>query len=154
MDKETVYPEKAVITNVIEHDRNLLEVLVDDKDAMYVFGRGCVDYERFDRMTDDDNFFISRMKKNAVIREVESFSISENSTILSGKMVFIDTVQYRTENDFRLLEVEDTKGNVLRLINNLFDLQPDEISDIYLVRWEIELIFKWFKQHVARVLVF
>lgn len=56
MDKETVYPEKAVITNAIEHNRNQLEVLVDDKDAMYVFDRAYVDYERFDRMTDDAYF--------------------------------------------------------------------------------------------------
>ena len=73
MDKETVYPEKAVITTAKEHDRNQLEILVDDKDAMYVFDRGYVDYERFDRMTDDGYFFVSRLKKNAVIREVETF---------------------------------------------------------------------------------
>ncbi|WP_145976092.1 transposase, partial [Aeribacillus pallidus] len=40
MDKDTVYPEKAVITTAKEHDRNQLEVLVDDKEAMYVFDRG------------------------------------------------------------------------------------------------------------------
>ena len=63
MDKDTVYPEKAVITTAKEHDRNQLEVLVDDKEAMYVFDRGYVDYERFDRMTDDGYFFVSRLKK-------------------------------------------------------------------------------------------
>ena len=77
MDKDTVYPEKAIITVAKEHDRNQLEVLVDDKEAMYVFDRGYVDYERFDRMTDDGYFFVSRLKKNAVIREVESFSLPE-----------------------------------------------------------------------------
>jgi len=54
MDKETVYPEKAVITTAKEHDRNQLEILVDDKEAMYVFDRGYVDYKRFDRMTEMD----------------------------------------------------------------------------------------------------
>jgi IS4 transposase len=148
MDKDTVYPEKAVITTAKEHDRNQLEVLVDDQEAMYVFDRGYVDYERFDRMTDDGYFFVSRLKKNAVIREVETFSLPDNSTVLSDKMVYIGTTQNRAENVFRLLEVIDTKGNILRLITNRFDLSAEEISEIYRSRWAIELFFKWLKQHV------
>jgi len=148
MDKDTVYPEKAVITTAKEHDRNQLEVLVDDKEAMYVFDRGYVDYERFDRMTDDGYFFVSRLKKNAIIREVYSFSLPEDCPVLSDKMVYIGTTQNRTENVFRLLEVMDTKGNLLRLITNRFDLKPEEISEIYRSRWAIELFFKWLKQHV------
>ena len=148
MDKDTVYPEKAVITTAKEHDRNQLEVLVDDKEAVYVFDRGYVDYERFDRMTDEGYFFVSRIKKNAVIREVDSFSVPKDSTVSSDKMVYIGSTQNRTENVFRLLEVEDTKGNILRLITNRFDLEPDEISEIYRSRWAIELFFKWLKQHV------
>ncbi|WP_133309106.1 IS4 family transposase, partial [Aeribacillus pallidus] len=113
MDKDTVYPEKAVITTAKEHDRNQLEVLVDDQEAMYVFDRGYVDYERFDRMTDDGYFFVSRLKKNAVIREVYTFSLPDDCHVLSDKMVYIGTTQNRTENVFRLLEVMDTKGNLL-----------------------------------------
>ncbi|MED4884417.1 IS4 family transposase, partial [Bacillus smithii] len=148
MDKDTVYPEKAVITTAKEHDRNQLEVLVDDQEAMYVFDRGYVDYERFDRMTDDGYFFVSRLKKNAVIREVYTFSLPDDCHVLSDKMVYIGTTQNRTENVFRLLEVMDTKGNLLRFITNRFDLKPEEISDIYRSRWAIELFFKWLKQHV------
>ncbi|WP_077702236.1 IS4 family transposase [Virgibacillus dokdonensis] len=148
MDKGTVYPEKTVITTAKEHDRNQLEVLVDDKEAMYVFDRGYVDYERFDRMTDEGYFFVSRLKKNAVIREVESFSVPKDATALSDKMVYIGSTQNRTENVFRLLEVVDTKGNILRLITNRFDLNSEEISEIYRQRWAIELFFKWLKQHV------
>ena len=148
MDKDTVYPDKAVITPAKEHDRNQLEVLVDDKEAMYVFDRGYVDYERFDRMTDEGYFFVSRLKKNAVCREVTSFSVPSESDVLSDKMVYIGSTQNRCENVFRLLEVIDTKGNVLRLITNRFDSDPQEISDIYRARWAIELFFKWLKQHV------
>ncbi len=89
---------------------------------MYVFDRGYVDYERYDRMTDEGYFFVSRLKKNAVTREVETFSIPEDSTVLSDKMVYIGSTQNRTENVFRLFEVVDTKGNTLRLITNRFDL--------------------------------
>ncbi|NGP46939.1 IS4 family transposase, partial [Bacillaceae bacterium SIJ1] len=139
---------KAIITTAKGHDRNQLEVLVDDKEAMYVFDRGYVDYDRFDRMTDDGYFFVSRLKKNAVIREVESFSLPNDSPILSDKMVYIGTAQNRAENLFRLFEVADTKGNILRLITNRFDLDAEEISEIYRSHWDIELFFKWLKQHV------
>ena len=116
MNKETVYPDKAVITTAKEHARNQLEVLVDDKDAMYVFDRGYVDYERFDRMTDEGYFFVSRLKKNAVIREVESFSVPEDFPVSSDRMVNIGSTENRTENVFRLLEVEDTEGNKISRI--------------------------------------
>ncbi|MFC4620597.1 IS4 family transposase [Camelliibacillus cellulosilyticus] len=148
VDKDIVYPEKAIMTTAKEHDRNLLEVLVDDQEAMYVFDRGYLDYERFDRMTDDGYFFVSRLRKNAFLREIESFPVSGDSNVLSDKMVYIGTPQNRAENLFRVLEVIDTKGNSLRLITNRFDLSAADISDIYRQRWAIELFFKWLKQHV------
>src|SRR5690625_1145519 len=128
MEKDNVYPDKAIMTTADEHDRNQLEVLVDDKEAMYVFDRGYVDYERFDRMTDDGYFFVSRLKKNAVTRTIHSFELLENSPVNRDDMVYIGTTQNRAENVFRLIEVEDTKGNMLRLITNRFDLSSDVIS--------------------------
>ncbi|PLR80284.1 IS4 family transposase [Bacillus sp. V33-4] len=148
MDEGSSYPEKAVITNAKEHDRGQLEVMVDDKACMYVFDRGYLDYERFDRMTDEGYFFLSRLRKNAVIREVYDFKVPDDSPVLSDQMVLIGTTQNRAENFFRLLKVKDSKGNELQLITNRFDLNPDEISEMYKSRWAIELFFKWLKQHL------
>jgi putative transposase len=75
MEEGRSYPEKAVITNAKEHDRGQLEVMVEDKECMDVFDRGYLDYERFDRMTDEGYFFLSRLRKNAVIREVYDFKL-------------------------------------------------------------------------------
>src|SRR5699024_4521880 len=119
-----------------------------DKDALYVFDRGYVDYQRFDHMTDEGYFFISRIKKNAVVREIESFPVSKESNVLSDQMIYLGTPQSRTENVFRLIKVVDTKGKILRIITNRFDLSPEKVSDIYKSRWAIELFFKWLKQHV------
>ena len=148
MGKDNVYSDKAIMTTADEHDRNQLEVLVDDKEAMYVFDRGYVDYERFDRMTDDGLFFVSRLKKNAITRTIESFQLPNDSSVTKDEMVYLGTTQNQAENVFRLIEVFDTKGNTLRLITNRFDLSADEISEIYRSRWAIELFFKWLKQHV------
>jgi IS4 transposase len=73
MDQQQVYPDKVAITTANEHDRNQLEVLVDDKEAMYVFDRGYIDYGKFDQFFDEGIFFASRLKKNAVVRTLESF---------------------------------------------------------------------------------
>ncbi|WP_335871399.1 IS4 family transposase [Bacillus sp. 2205SS5-2] len=148
MEKGVSYPENAVITNAKEHDRNQLEVMVDDKECMYVFDRGYLDYERFDRMTDEGYFFLTRLRKNAVIRVLEDFRLPDNSDVHSDQMVLIGTTQNRAENVFRLIKVNDSKGNELHLITNRFDLSAEEISDMYESRWAIELFFKWIKQHL------
>src|SRR5699024_5179834 len=146
MDKGLSYPDQAVITNAKEHDRGKLEVLVDDQDCMYVFDRGYLDYERFERMTDEGYFFVSRLRKNAVVRVIDTFSLPANSTVLSDEMVVIGTTQKRTENVFRKIRILDSKDNELILLTNRFDLSADEIAEMYKSRWAIELFFKWMKQ--------
>lgn len=147
-EKGCSYPDKAVLTNAKEHDRGQLEVLVDDKECMYVFDRGYLDYERFDRMTDDGYFFVSRLRKNAVTHQIEKFHLPKNSTVLSDEMISLGTAQSRAGNEFRLLKVMDSKGNELHLITNRFDLNADELAELYKSRWAIELFFKWMKQHL------
>jgi IS4 transposase len=148
MEKGCSYPDKAVLTNAKEHDRGQLEVLIDDKECMYVFDRGYLDYERFDRMTDEGYFFVSRLRKNAIVRSIENFELPVNSLVTSDEMVVIGTAQNRTENTFRLLNVLDSKGNQLNLLTNRFDLSADEVAEMYKSRWAIELFFKWMKQHL------
>ena len=105
MEKGHSYPDQSVLTNANEHDRGQLEILVDDKECMYVFDREYLDYERFDRMTDEGYFFVSRLRKNAVVRSLETLSLPEDSSVLSDEMVVIGTTQNRSENVFRLIKV-------------------------------------------------
>jgi len=149
MEKGLSYPDQAVLTNAIEHDRGQLEVLVDDKACMHVFDRGYLDYERFDRMTDEGYFFVLRLRKNAVVRILETFPSQADSNVLSDEMVVIGTAQNRSENVFRRLKLFDTKENELTLVTNRSDLDVDEIAKIYKSRWAIELFFKWMKQHLS-----
>jgi putative transposase len=113
--------------------------MVDDKACMYMFDRGYLDYDRFDRMTDDGYFFLSRLRKNAVVRDVYDFKLPKDSSVLSDQMVWIGATQNRAENVFGLLKVIDSKGNELQLITNRFDLSVEDISEMYKSRWAIEL---------------
>jgi len=137
VEKGCSYPDKAVLTNAKAHDRGQLEILVDDKECMYVFDRGYLNYERFDRMTDDGFFFVSRLRKNAVTRVIESFEVPEQLSVLSDKMILIGNTQNRAENVFRRIEVLDSIGKELYLITNRFDLSADEVAELYKSRWAI-----------------
>src|SRR5690606_23696864 len=68
MEKGRSYPDQAVLTNAIEHDRGQLDVFIDDEECMYVFDRGYLDYKRFDQMTYDWYFFLSCLRKNEVVQ--------------------------------------------------------------------------------------
>src|SRR5699024_3871515 len=117
--------------------------------CLYVFDRGYLDYERFDRVTDERYYFVSRLRKNGVVRFLEPFSLPEDSNVLSEDMVVIGTAQNRSLKLFRRLTLFDTNDNECVIITKRFDLDADEIDEIYKSRWAIELFFKWMKQHLS-----
>ncbi|ELK38758.1 transposase, partial [Brevibacillus agri BAB-2500] len=76
-----------------------------------------------------------------------TFKVPPESSVLSDSMILLGTPQKRVDNVLRLIETHDSKGNRIRIITNRFDLEAEELSDIYRWRWQIELFFKWMKQH-------
>nr|WP_246147331.1 hypothetical protein [Aneurinibacillus danicus] len=72
---------------------------------------------------------------------VYSFHLPENNSVFSDEMVLVGTPQKRMDNDLRLIKTVDTKGNVLWILTNRFDLEAEEISYMYRSRWAIELFF-------------
>src|SRR5690625_7686096 len=98
-------------------------------------------------MTDDGYYFVSRLRKNAVVRVLETFSLQTESNVLYDEMVVIGSTQNRSENIFRRLRILDTKGNELTLLTNRFDLDAEEIDEIYKSRLENELFYKYMKKN-------
>ncbi|MDQ0341032.1 IS5 family transposase [Caldalkalibacillus uzonensis] len=92
MDKENVYPEKAVITPANEHDRSQLEVLVDEKEAMYVFDHGYVNYETLIVSLIKGSFLLLALRKGSDT-QIETFEVPKDSPILSESMVLLGTPQ-------------------------------------------------------------
>jgi Transposase DDE domain/Domain of unknown function (DUF4372) len=148
VDQEDVVPEKAVMTPARKSDRTQMDSLIDETGATYVFDRGYVDYSAFDRYCDKGIFFVTRLKKNAVIRPIHSFKLPTGSKVLTDQMVYIGTPQKRMENVLRLIYTVDSEGNPLAIVTNRFDLDADEIGEMYRKRWAIEIFFKWMKQHI------
>lgn len=145
---EDIVPEKAVMTPARKNDRTQMDSLIEEKGVTYVFDRGYVDYFTFDRYCDEGIFFVTRLKKNAIIRPIDSFKLPPDSKVLSDGMVYIGTPQKRMENVLRLIHTIDSEGSPLMIVTNRFDLDADEIGEMYRKRWAIETFFKWMKQHI------
>lgn len=148
MDDKTVVPEKVILTPAKKNDRSQLDALADETGCTYVYDRGYMDYAKFDDYCERGIFFVTRTKKNTVIRPVESFKLPDDAGVLTDEMVYVGTPQKRMENVLRLIHTVDSEGNPVAILTNRFDLDADEIGQIYRERWAIETFFKWLKQHV------
>lgn len=150
MEDATLYPTDFTITNAHEHDVNQLEVLVNQPEATYVFDRGYLDFERLDQMHWDGYFFVTRIKKNTKVHVLESYDIPEDVQvdILSDQQVSLGSATYLTSR-FRLVTIQDEKGKQLAFVTNRFDLTAEEVAQTYKSRWQIELFFKYIKQHLT-----
>lgn len=143
------YPDKAVMTPAKTADRKLLdELIVDEDDAINVFDRGYVDYRKFDEYCEKGIRFVSRLKENAIIEIVGERPVEEDSPIEEDIDVILGTNARRMKNKLRLITVYDSENKPVTIVTNVCDLSKEEIADIYRYRWQIELFFKWLKQHV------
>ncbi|WP_240675866.1 transposase [Ammoniphilus sp. CFH 90114] len=107
-----------------------MEILIDEKVVMYVFDRGYVDYEKFDRYCDHGIFFATRLKKNAIFRVLESFKVPDNSPILISWGSW-EPHEIRMDNVLRLIETTDSEGKIIRFLTNRFDLEAEELGECF-----------------------
>lgn len=138
MDDETVVPEKVILTPAKKNDRSQLDALADETGCTYVYDRGYMDYAKFDDYCDRGIFFVTRTKKNTVIRPVESFKLPIDAGVLTDEMVYVGTPQKRMENVLRLIPIVNSEDNPVAILTYRFDLDADEIGQIYRERWAIE----------------
>jgi hypothetical protein len=148
-------PETIIVTNAKVHDKNKLDELMSEENCIYIYDRAYVDYEQSDKYTNTNRFFISRLKKNAIIDEVENLDITycdeklldDKIKIIYDKVVYLGKKStYKTTEKYRIVKVLDKDNNELVFITNIFYLSTEEIAWLYKKRWEIELFFKWIKQ--------
>lgn len=143
------YPEEIQITEGILHEKNTMSTFLTVPGITYLIDRGYVDYLEYDRCCKDGIFFITRLKKNAVMEVVNENAISSKSSVLSDKEVLLGGLNKRMQHTLRAVEVIDSSSSEhFFILTNRFDLTAEEIAEIYRLRWQIEIFFKWIKQHL------
>lgn len=145
-----VLPVKAVITPAKPADKNEMDALVvDEEGALNVFDRAYVDYKKFDGYCENGTRFVTRLKGNALKEVVEDLPIDPDGPLTKHQIVRLgNPYTYKMKHELRLIETVDTEGKPVIIITNDFNLTAEEIGDIYRNRWQIEIFFKWLKQHL------
>lgn len=125
------------MTPAKKNDRSQLDALADETGCTYVYDRGYMDYAKFDDYCERGIFFVTRTKRNTVIRPVESLKLPEDAGVLTDEVVYVGTPQKRIENVLRLIYTMDSEGDPVAILTNRFDLDADEIGQIYRERWAL-----------------
>ena len=149
-DNDSMHPESFTITNAKEHDVNQLENLMDTQGATYVFDKAYIKYDLMDHFTENQYYFISRLKDNAIVtvlREDIAPPVDQPfiSQVIADQRVQLGKVETYQTKEYRLVTYLDDKGNIYKFITNRFDLPPEKIAEIYKNRWQIELFFRYIK---------
>jgi len=143
-------PDAATITVARRSDKSQLEFLiVEDEDALNIFDRGYLDYKQFDFYSGKGMRFVTRLKNNACVEVLRELEVDEESVIEEDLIVRLGKGKNRMEHDLRLVITMDTKGKAVMILTNDFNITAEEIGVIYRYRWQIELFFKWIKQHLT-----
>ena len=133
------------------HDVHMLDQLVPEPGAIYVMDRGYLDFARLYRLHCEGAFFLMRAKKNLRVRRRYSHPPADRCAIRCDQTVVL--ARPIAHNDFpaplRRVRVRDVdSGGSIVLITNHFALPATTLSALYRHRWQIEIFFKWIKQHL------
>ena len=133
------------------HDVHALDMLVPEAGAIYVMDRGYVDFGRLYRLHQAGAFFVTRAKSNLDAHRVYSTATDRTTGVIADQTITLDG--YYTSRDYpvhlRRVRFRDPKtGKTLVFLTNQTALPALTICDLYKSRWQVELFFKWIKQHL------
>lgn len=133
------------------HDVNVLDMMIPEPAAIYVMDRAYLDFERLFGLHEAGAFFVTRAKSNADLRRVYSAPSDRAQGIICDQTVALSGFysQKHYPHHLRRIRFKDPETEkTLILLTNLFGPSPMTICELYKARWQIELFFKWIKQHL------
>jgi transposase len=139
------------ITDGKVHDVNILDVLIPDPGFYYIMDRGYIDFGRLYLLHQDSAFFVVRAKTNLKFRRLYSHPIDKSTGLKCDQTIILTGLNAPKDYPEKLRRIryfdKETKNNFMFLTNNL-TLPAFTITQLYKCRWQIELFFKWIKQHL------
>ncbi len=151
LDLRGSIPAYAWITKARMHDVRILDVLVPEPGSLYVLDRGYVDFARLRRLEEARATFVIRAKKNLAYRRVYSHEVDRTSGLICDQTIRLTTPLSREAypEPLRRVRFKDPEtAKTIVLLTNDFALPALTVCDLYRLRWQIELFFKWIKQHL------
>lgn len=140
------YPNKVNLSPARPADETQLDALIiADKKVLHVFDRGYFNFEKFEAYSKAGIRFVTRIKSNTVVHVIEEMPVDDTSPITRHAIIKIGNMKH----ELQLVETRDSEGNQIRIVCNDAKVSAQEISDLYRNRWQIELFFKWVKQHLV-----
>jgi hypothetical protein len=133
------------------HEINLLDELIAEPGAFYVMDRGYIDFERLGRLGEAGSFFVTRAKSNLKVQRRYSRKVDKTKGLICDQTVVLTVFYSRQGFDAPLRRVkfkDPQTGKSLVFLTNNFLLPALTITQLYRLRWQIELFFKWIKQHL------
>ena len=133
------------------HDVNILDSIAPEPGAFYVMDRGYLDFERLHVFHRSGAFFVTRTKKGVLLRRRYSHPVDVESGLRSDHTVVLTSADSRKNypDPLRRVHYYDVEQDRrLRFLTNNFDLPALTVCHLYKSRWQVELFFKWIKQHL------
>jgi transposase len=144
-------PSFVAITHGKVHDVNILDALIPEPGAIYVMDKAYLDFERLYRLHQASAFFVTRAKTNTALKRLYS-SPFDKSTGLRADQIVVLTGHYARKNYpeklRRVKYVDPENENRLIFLTNQLSFPAITIASLYKCRWQVELFFKWIKQHL------
>jgi hypothetical protein len=151
LDLRGAIPAFIHISDGKMHEVNVLDFLPIEAGAFYVMDRGYLDFTRLYRLHQMGGFFVTRAKANTNARRIYSSPVDRATGLVCDQTIALNGF-YATQHypDYlRRIRFNDAQsGKTLILLTNNFALPPLTIAALYKNRWQVELFFKWIKQHL------
>ena len=133
------------------HDVNVLDLLIPEAGAFYVMDRGYLDFQRLYRLHQSGGFFVTRAKRNMDCQRVHSTPIDRSTGLICDQHVMLNG--FYTSRDYpvplrRVRYKDPITQKSLVFLTNHFGIPALSVCALYKSRWQVELFFKWIKQHL------
>lgn len=151
LDLKGNIPSFFLITKAKVHDVNFLDHIAFETDAVYIMDRGYLHFKRLRSIHECHAYFIVRSKESLSFKRIYSNPVDKITGLKCDQTIILKHFYSHKDYPDKLRRIKycDTKTNTTYVyLTNNFDIPAQTIADLYRHRWQIELFFKWMKQHL------
>ena len=144
-------PVFVIITHGKVHEVTVLDDLIIEAGAIYIMDRGYLDFKRLHRIQQTSAFFVTRAKSNFKFKRLYSNRVDKSTGVQCDQIIVLTGFYAKKDypDKLRRIRYHDAEhNNTLVFLTNNFTLPALTIAKLYRSRWQVELFFKWIKQHL------